>query len=291
MAPGWELRGSKLPPPEIATIRTRGNSRTIRAMASTPLSFGMMMSVMTTSAGTRCSSSRASVALSTIRTEKPARSSTRLMPSRTSASSSITRTLGPIRVQGFLGLRGLGDRRKQNSEGRPGPRGGLYRDASTKTFHNSMDHGTSKPRPLTDRPGREKRLEDALHRALLHAMSGIGHPEVDAPHGKLGGRRYTQGHDQNAVRALHCLIGIGAQVRDESHGERGVGTHHGNVLGNFRAYFDARRGECRKKQHALRYHAAQIERCRLGVAKPVTEGQNFLHHILRPARGRQNAHE
>src|ERR1700722_6857981 len=187
MAAGWLPPESKLPPPEIAMIRTIGYFCTMSEIASTPLSFGMMMSVMTTSAGTRCSSRSASVALPMTRTEKPARSSTRLMPSRTSASSSITRTLGPIRVQGFLGLRGLGDRRKQNSEGRPGPRGGLYRDASTKTFHNSMDHGTSKPRPLTDRPGREKRLEDALHRALLHAMSGIGHPEVDAPHGKLGG--------------------------------------------------------------------------------------------------------
>ena len=70
-------------------------------------------------------------------------------------------------------------------------------------------------------------------------MSGISHPKFDARRRVDGRRRYTQSHGQDAGRALHRLIRIGAKIHDQIPGERGVGAHHGHLLGDLGAYFDA----------------------------------------------------
>ena len=79
--------------PEIATIFTPGKSRLISSIAVTPSMPGMMMSVITTSAGALRSCASPSSTLSAPRIEKPDRSSTRRIASRTLRSSSMTRTL------------------------------------------------------------------------------------------------------------------------------------------------------------------------------------------------------
>src|SRR5580700_10447012 len=102
----------------------------------------MMMSVMTRSVGVRASSASASMALSAVRTEYPARSSTYFTESRTSGSSSTTKmccifTSYQREIVNHFEAR---DRREKYSKRRPYPEFRFNRDASTETLHNAMDH-------------------------------------------------------------------------------------------------------------------------------------------------------
>src|ERR1700733_12379948 len=181
----------KLPPPEIAMIRTAGNSLRMHAIPSTPSIFGMMISVITTSAWERLSSTRASEASPAVRTEYPARVSTRSMASRTSSSSSTTRTFcifaSRDRHNEPRGSVFLQDRREKNPKRRPLARFGLHHDVSTEAFDDAMNHRQPESRADAHGTRGEERLEDAFGGRRVHAVPGVVDPELDAP--ACSGRR------------------------------------------------------------------------------------------------------
>src|SRR5580693_5323126 len=126
-------------------MRTDGNALRIDSIASTPLICGMMISVITRSVGWRASSANASMALSTVRTEYPARSSTYLTESRTSGSSSTTKMFcifaSRHRRRHFANHFVARDGREKYSK--RGPHADLRVDgnASTEALYDAMDHG------------------------------------------------------------------------------------------------------------------------------------------------------
>src|SRR6202789_2489573 len=184
MADGWYSVTPKLPPPEIAIMRTEGNALRIDSIASTPLICGMMISVMTRSVGLRASSASASVALSAVRTEYPARSSTYFTESRTSGSSSTTKICciftSHHRRREIVDHFQARDRREKYSKRGPHAEFRFNRDASTETLHDAMDHGQAQTCALSSGPRSKERLKYALNGSRVHSASRVANPELDA---------------------------------------------------------------------------------------------------------------
>src|SRR3984957_2856580 len=174
----------KLPPPDIAMMRTAGNALRIDSIASTPLICGMMMSVMTRSVGLRASSASASIALSAVRTEYPARSSTYLTESRTSGSSSATKMFcifGSHQGRRQIVKRfDASDSREKYSK--RGSHSNLRVDgnASTETLYDAMDHGKAQTCALSNGTRGKEGLKYALNRGRVHSPSRVANPEFDA---------------------------------------------------------------------------------------------------------------
>src|SRR6202522_1962869 len=103
-----------------------------------------MISVMTRSVGMRASSASASIALSAVRTEYPARSSTYFTESRTSGSSSTTKMrcifTSHHRRREVVNHFEARDRREKYSKSAPLAEFRFNRNASTETLHDAMDH-------------------------------------------------------------------------------------------------------------------------------------------------------
>src|ERR1700678_1722357 len=131
-------------------MRTEGNALRIDSMTSTPLICGMMISVMTRSVGLRASSASASIALSAVRTEYPARSSTYFTESRTSGSSSTTKICciftSHHRHREIVNHFEARDRREKYSKRGPHAEFRFNRDASTETLYDAMDDGKAQTR-------------------------------------------------------------------------------------------------------------------------------------------------
>src|ERR1700691_3820166 len=214
----------------------------------------MMISVMTRSVGVRASSASASVALSAVRTEYPARSSTYFTESRTSGSSSTTKMFcmfASHHQSRWIGncLEAGHSREKYSKRG---PHANLRVDgnASTETLYDAMDHRKPQTRALSNGTRGKERLKYALNRSRVHSPSRVANPQFDAWPGYPRFVRVfliSQANRQHASRALHRLVGVGAQVYQQLRCERGVGSHQWNGFVDFRAYLDARRGEHRKK--------------------------------------------
>src|SRR5271155_6104406 len=104
----------------------------------------MMISVMTRSVGLRASSANASVALSAVRTEYPARSSTYFTASRTSGSSSTTKMFcifaSHHRRRHVVDRFDAGNSREKYSKRAPYADLRLDGNASTETLDDAMDH-------------------------------------------------------------------------------------------------------------------------------------------------------
>src|ERR1700722_5045991 len=214
----------------------------------------MMISVMTRSVGMRASSASASIALSAVRPEYPARSSTYFTESRSSGSSSTTKMFCIFaslhRCRHFVKHFYASDSREKYSE--RGSHSNLRVDgnASTETLHDAMDHGKAQTCALSDGTRGEERLEYALNRSRVHSPSRVANPEFDARprHAGFVGMLLTSEADgQNPSGTLHRLIGVGAQVYQQVCCKRGVGSHQWNGIVDFRAYLDARRGEYGKE--------------------------------------------
>ena len=73
--------------------------------------------------------------------------------------------------------------------------------------------------------GGEAGREHAVEVALLDALSGIGHVDVDA----FVGLRYVQG---DAALAIHGVDGILAEVLDDPLEERTAHAYHDGALGH-----------------------------------------------------------
>src|ERR1700684_3358855 len=105
----------------------------------------MMISVMTRSVGLRASSASASIALSAVRTEYPARSRTYFTESRTSGSSSTTRMFCILashhRLRQLANHFEASDSRKKYSKRGPLADFRVDRDASTETLYDAMHYG------------------------------------------------------------------------------------------------------------------------------------------------------
>src|SRR5258706_7022341 len=287
----------KLPPPEIAMILTAGNSLRMHSIPSTPLIFGMMMSVITTSAWQRLSSASGSVASPAVRTEYPARVSTRSMASRTSSSSSTTRTLCIFASRDRLdGLHRpiFWDCRKINSDRRPLARFGLDHDVSTEAFDDAMNDRQPEPRADTDGTCGEERLEYAFGGRRIHAMPGIAHPEFDAcaraPR-RLWSAVIPKSDRQYTLCSLHGLICVGAQIDHQVDREGCIGAHRSDVIADLRANLDARRRERGEEMKAVGYHGPQIDGREVHIAQFAAEGQYLLDHVLCALRRRQHALE
>src|SRR5277367_4166544 len=125
-------------------MRTAGNALRIDSIASTPLTWGMTISVMTRSVGLRSSSASASNALSAVRTEYPARSSTYFTESRTSGSSSTTKIFcifaSHHRHRDLVNRFDASDSREKYSKRAPHANLRLHGNASTETLDDAMDH-------------------------------------------------------------------------------------------------------------------------------------------------------
>src|ERR1700734_1138013 len=144
----------------------------------------MMISVMTRSVGLRASSASASIALSAVRTEYPARSSTCFTESRTSGSSSTTRMFCIFasryqrpRIANYLEA---SDNREKYSK--RGPHADLRVDgnASTETLYDAMDHRKPQTRALPNGTRGKERLKNALNGSRVHSPSRVANPEFDA---------------------------------------------------------------------------------------------------------------
>src|ERR1700689_87550 len=165
-------------------MRTDGNALRIDSIASTPLICGMMISVITRSVGWRASSVNASIALSTVRTEYPARSSTYLTESRTSGSSSPTKIFCIFashhrRCHFANHFVARGSRKKYSKRG-PDANLRLDRDAGTETLYDAMDHGKPQTGALPDGPRGKERLKYALTGSRVHSSPGVANPEFDS---------------------------------------------------------------------------------------------------------------
>src|SRR5271163_3289510 len=103
----------------------------------------MMISVMTRSVGLRASSANASIALSTVRTEYPARSSTYFTESRTSGSSSTTKMFcifaSHHRRRHVVNRFDASDRREKYSKRGSDSDLRVDGNASTETLYDAMD--------------------------------------------------------------------------------------------------------------------------------------------------------
>src|SRR6202789_504166 len=234
-------------------MRTAGNALRIDSIASTPLICGMMISVMTRSVGWRASSASASIALSAVRTEYPARSSTYFTESRTSGSSSTTNMFcifaSHHRRRHIANRCDASDNREKYSK--RGSHSNLRVDgnASTETLYDAMDYGKAQTCALSNRTRGKEGLKYALNRSRVHSPSRVAHPEFDAQpqYARFVSMLLTsQTNGQHTSRALHRLVGVGAQVYQQVGCERGVGFHQWNGIVDFRTYLDARRGECGK---------------------------------------------
>src|SRR5208282_2839067 len=127
----------------------------------------MMISVMTRSVGLRASSANASIALSTVRTEYPARSSTYFTESRTSGSSSTIRMFcifaSHHRGRRFVNHFEASDSRQKYSKRGPHANFRFDRDASTETLYDAMDHRKPQTSALSNGPRGKERLKYALN--------------------------------------------------------------------------------------------------------------------------------
>src|ERR1700677_888833 len=214
----------------------------------------MMISVMTRSVGLRASSANASVALSAVRTKYPARSSTYFIESRTSGSSSTTRMLciftSHYRRLFIFNHFEASDSREKYSKRGPHANSRFNRDASTETLHDAMDHGKAQTCALSYRPRGKEWLKYALNGSRVHSPSGVSDPYFDARRRyrtHIGRLLISQADRQHALRTLHCLVSVGAQVHQQVGGERGVGPHEWNRFVDFTPYLDGRRSKHRKK--------------------------------------------
>src|ERR1700689_4727090 len=165
-------------------MRTEGNALRIDLIASTPLICGMMISVMTRSVGLRASSANASIALSTVRTEYPARSSRCFTESRTSGSSSTTRMFcifASHRQRCWIANHlDAGDDREKYSKRGPHANLRVYGNASTETLYDAMDHGEPQTCALPNGTRGKERLKYALNGSRVHSPSRVANPEFDA---------------------------------------------------------------------------------------------------------------
>src|ERR1700677_3364289 len=178
----------------------------------------MMISVMTRSAGLRASSASASIALSAVRTEYPARSSTNLTESRTSGSSSTTKMFcifaSPPPRPHIIDRFDASDSRKKYSKRASHPNLRVDGNASTETLYDAMDHGKTQTCALSDGSRGKEGLEYALNRGRVHSPPCVANPEFDARSryaGFVGMLLTSQAYRQDASRALHRLVGVGAQ--------------------------------------------------------------------------------
>src|ERR1700733_12912191 len=255
----------------------------------------MMISVMTRSVGLRASSASASMALSAVRTEYPARSSTYFTASRTSGSSSTTKmfcifTSPPRRRQIADHFEASGRREKYSKRG-PHANFRFDRDASTETLYDAMDDRKAQTCTLSNGPGGKERLKYALDGSRVHSPSGIADPEFDA---RLRYPAYagmfliSQANRQHAFRALHRLVGVGTQVHQQVRCERGVGSYEWKRFVDLGPYLDGRWGKHRKKVQSLGHHLPQAHQRELRLVELAAECQNLLHDILRTARGRKH---
>src|SRR5580698_2911068 len=144
----------------------------------------MMISVMTRSVGVRASSASASIALSAVRTEYPARSSTYFTESRTSGSSSTTRMFcifaSRHRRRHVVNRFDASDSREKYSKRRSHADLRVDGNASTETLHDAMNHGKAQTRALSDGTRGKEGLEYALNRGRVHSPSRVANPEFDA---------------------------------------------------------------------------------------------------------------
>src|ERR1700728_704595 len=208
----------------------------------------MMISVITRSVGLRASSASASIALSAVRTEYPARSSTYFTESRTSGSSSTTRMFcifaSRHRLRQFANHFKASDGREKYSKRGPGADFRFDRNASTETLYDAMNHRKPQTCALSNGPGGKERLKYALNGSRVHSTSRVAHPEFDARlryPALVGMFLISQADRHRAFRALHRLVGVGAQVHQQVRCERGVGFHHWKRFVDFSAYLDGRR--------------------------------------------------
>src|ERR1700722_10472637 len=143
----------------------------------------MIISVMTRSAGLRASSASASIALSAVRTEYPARSSTYFTASRTSGSSSTTKMFcifaSHHQRRWVANCLQAGHRREKYSK--RSPRADLRVDgnASTETLHDAMDHRKAQTCALSNRPRGKERLKYALNGGRVHSSPRVANPQFD----------------------------------------------------------------------------------------------------------------
>src|SRR6202789_533121 len=255
----------------------------------------MMISVMTRSVGLRASSASASTALSAVRTEYPARSSTYFTASRTSGSSSTTRMFCIFASHHqrcwIADCLEAGHRREKYSKRSPHADLGVDGNASTETLYDPMDHRKPQTRTLPDGTRGKERLENALNRSRVHSPSRVANPQFDAwPRYSrfVGMFLVSQANRQHAFRALHRLVGVGAQVHQQVRCERGVGSHEGKRFVDLGPYLDGRRGKHRKKVQSLAHHLSQVDQRELRFAELAAKCQNLLHDILRTAGGREH---
>src|ERR1700691_2061621 len=277
-------------------MRTEGNALRIDSIAPTPLICGMMISVMTRSVGLRASSASASTALSAVRTEYPARSSTYFTESRTSGSSSTTKMLGIFashhRCRDIADHFAASDNREKYSKCGSYADFRFNGDASTEALYDAMDHGKPQTRALSNRPRGKEWLKYALNGSRVHSPSRVANPEfnVGLRHGAyIGMLLISQANRQHAFRALHRLVGIGAQVHQQVRCERGVGSHEWKRLIDFRPYLDGRRGKHGKQVQRLGHHLSQVDQRELRIAELAAECQNLPNDILRTAGGRKHS--
>src|ERR1700685_906330 len=139
----------------------------------------MMMSVMTRSVGLRASSANASMALSTVRTEYPARSSTYFTESRTSGSSSTTKMFcifAPPRRRQIADHFEASDSREKYSKRGTRANFRFHRDASTETLYDAMDHRKAHTCALANGPRGKERLKYTLNGSRVHSPSRVANP-------------------------------------------------------------------------------------------------------------------
>src|SRR5580692_5975882 len=214
----------------------------------------MMISVMTRSVGVRASSASASIALSAVRTEYPARSSTYFTESRTSGSSSTTKMCCTFtshhRRRWNANHFGASDSGEKYSKRRSHADFRFNRDGSTETLYDAMDHGKAQTCALSNGPRGKERLEYALNGSRVHSPSGVANPEFDVrlrdPTGR-GMFSIAQPDCQRALCALHRLVGVGAQVHRQVRRKRGVGSHEWKRFVDFGSYLDGWRSKHGKK--------------------------------------------
>src|ERR1700723_1942395 len=140
----------------------------------------MMISVMTRSVGLRASSANASIALSTVRTEYPARSSTYFTASRTSGSSSTTKMFcifpSHHRRRQIANHFEAGDSREKYSKRGPHANFRFHTDASTETLYDPMDHRKAQTCALSNGPRGKERLKYTLNGSRVHSPSRVPNP-------------------------------------------------------------------------------------------------------------------
>src|SRR5580658_7832318 len=254
----------------------------------------MMISVITRSVGLRASSASASIALSAVRTEYPARSSTYFTESRTSGSSSTTRMFCILtshhRLRQLANDFEASDSQEKYSKRGPHANFRFDRDASTETLDDAMDHGKPQSRAMTHGSRGKERLKYALNGSRVHSPPGVANPEFDA---RLRSAIYagifliSQANRQRSFRAFHRLVGVGAQVHQQVRRERRIGLHQRKRFFDFGPYLYGRRGERGEKVQSLGHHFSQVDQRKLRLAKLAAKCQNLLHDILGTTRGRK----